>query len=71
MCPDLANPTNGYIDYTSDTIAPFMLTTTATYRCSAGFGITGGVSPTRTCVEDGSNVVGMWSGTDLTCSGEW
>ena len=66
MCPDIADPFNGQITFSSDRIAPFEFGTTATYSCDNGYMLTGG-DTVRTCAGDGSSDIGAWSGAAPTC----
>ncbi len=68
VCPDLTEPTNGYIIYATDTIALFDYQTAATYSCDDGFGLLGG-DLLRSCVGSSSGP-GEWSGTAPTCEGK-
>ena len=71
MCPDLPDPTNGRVTFSTDSLAPFSLTTTATYTCNEGYGLSGG-STTRTCGPNAvnTNPEGTWSESAPTCEGE-
>ena len=69
MCPDIADPVNGQINFSLDVLAPFDFGTVATYSCCTGFGLNGG-DVTRMCEGDGSSSIGEWSGTAPTCVGE-
>ena len=61
-------PPNSDIIYGPDTTAPFDFETAATYRCSIGFGLSGG-DRVRTCLS-GPFGDGVWSGVSATCDGE-
>ena len=61
-------PPNSEIAYAPDTTAPFDFETAATYRCSNGFGLSGG-DRVRTCLS-GTLEGGVWSGVSATCDSE-
>ncbi len=72
MCPQLSSPSNGrVVYYTLDTdFPPFELTSTATYECTSGYGLTpSGVDPVRMCQSDTDSLNGVWTGQALACSG--
>ena len=71
MCPDLPVLTNGKVTFSTDTVAPFSLTTMATYSCDQGYGLSGG-NTIRTCDPnaDNTNREGVWSEDAPTCEGE-
>ena len=52
-----------------DKVAPFDLGTTAKYVCDLGYGVIEGAD-VRTCVKDGFNETGLWSGAAPTCDGK-
>ena len=67
MCPQLPDPTNGGVAYSTleANSTSFELGVTASYECDPGYGLTpSGVSPVRTCQSNG-----IWSGQALDCSG--
>ena len=70
MCPDLLDPVNGRVTFSSDNEALFVLDTMATYSCDEGFGLNG--AATRTCEAnaDITNPEGVWTGTAPTCECE-
>ena len=70
MCPDIAEPVNGQINFSLDVLAPFDFGTVATYSCDTGFGLNGG-DVTRMCEGDGSGPIGEWSGDGSSPIGEW
>ena len=72
MCPQLSNPRNGrVVYYTFDMdYPPFEISTTATYECNTGYGLTPGVDPIRTCQSDDESLNGVWTGQALSCSGK-
>ncbi len=64
MCPEVFDPTNGLITYSiSETIA------TASYSCSAGYGLSGG-NTVRTCTGSAGSS-GEWTGTAPICDGTY
>ncbi len=69
-CSDLPILDNGVIVYISITPAPYDYGTTARYDCNTGFGLNGG-DTILTCEGDGSNAIGMWTGTIPTCDGTY
>ena len=72
MCPDLPDPSNGYIMYAMenmpptevDMTPPFDFMTVANYECNTGYGLFGG-DTMRTCA--GLGPTGEWNGTAPTC----
>ena len=66
-CAALNVPDNGLITFDPDMTAPHSFTTTATYGCSSGYGLSGG-DRVRSCVESSAGP-GEWSGTEPTCQG--
>ncbi len=48
---------------------PYGFGTVATYSCNIDGALSGG-NTVRTCGGDGTNTVGVWSGTASTCQGE-
>ncbi len=66
-CSQLNTPDNGFATFSPDTTAPYSFTTTVTYGCGSGFGLSGG-DGMRTCVSSSSSP-GEWSGTAPTCEG--
>ncbi len=66
MCNSLPTPDNGRIIYPTDSTSPYEFGTVATYVCSSGFGLSGGVI-SSTCGGDDSDPVGTWSGTAPSC----
>ncbi len=66
MCPDLANPINGRVTFSPDSLA---LATVATYNCEPGYGLNS--TSVRTCVDlsGETDPVGTWNGDASTCSG--
>ena len=52
-----------------DRTSPFDFGTTATYSCNEGYYLQG--EDVRTCVEDGSGVNGIWSGSTPRCAGRY
>ena len=72
MCPQLPNPTNGMVAYSTleADFPPFELGVTARYECNSGYGLTpSGVNPVRTCQSDADSLNGVWTGQALACSG--
>ncbi len=73
MCPDLHDPINGRITYSSDYIAPFEVNTVATYSCDLGFGLDPNATFIRTCGLASNNPdtdpIGEWNETVATCQG--
>ena len=69
MCPDLPDPENGDIEYSTDLTATFEAPTTAVYKCDPGYSLAGGDS-VRTCTGTGENTDGDWTGSAPTCDGE-
>ena len=73
MCPQLSNPANGLVRFSTLEMdfPPFELGTTATYVCNSGFGLTpSGVDPIRLCESDDDSLNGVWTGQELFCSGD-
>ena len=68
-CDSLGSFANGVITYRADRTSPFDLGTTATYSCNKGYYLEG--EDVRTCVEDGSGVNGIWSGSTPRCAGRY
>ena len=66
QCPDIPDPYNGQILFTTDRQAPFDYGTTAQYVCDSGFSLIGDESM-RVCEGDGQSDIGVWSGYDYTC----
>ena len=66
-CAALNVPDNGLITFDPDTTAPHSFTTTATYGCNPGYGLSGG-DRVRTCVGSSAGP-GVWSGTAPMCQG--
>ena len=67
VCTSLMAPINGMISYSPDTTPPYNYQTTATYSCSAGFGLVDG-DRIRRCLNSSSGD-GRWVGTAPTCEG--
>ncbi len=68
-CTSLIAPSNGDIDFVTDTTEPFDYQTTATYSCTTGYKLllTAG-DRVRICI--GSNAgPGEWSGAAPNCEG--
>ena len=57
ICLPLEQFSNGRIEYSTNTTAPYNLGTVATYICNEGFrlDISNGGSETRTCIDDMDN----------------
>ena len=66
QCPDIADPINGQIIFTTDIRAPFDYGTAAEYSCKDGYTLIG-EDTIRVCGGDGLSDVGVWSGEDYTC----
>ena len=66
-CSPLPKVTNGTINYSSGTTAPYNYEITATYQCNHGHMLTSGGDRVRTCTGDGSTPSGQWSGAALQC----
>ncbi len=66
MCSALPSVTNGTIDYSSGTTAPYDYETIATYQCNHGHVLTNGDS-VNTCTGDGRSTVGEWDGAAPQC----
>ena len=64
-CPGLTLE-NGAVTYATDTMANFVQGTIATHSCDNGFVLNGSV--TRTCMDNGMDFVGVWSGSAPTCA---
>ena len=64
MCPDLPDPSNGFILYAMNMTPPFDFMTVANYECNTGYGLFGG-DTMRTCA--GLDPTGEWNGTAPTC----
>ena len=62
-------PTNGFINYSPDMIAPYNFQTTATYSCNNGYGLSGGTGTPTICV-DAIIGSGEWVGDRYTCERE-
>ena len=69
MCPHIADPVNGQIEFSLDNLAPFDIMTTAMYSCYPGYDLNGG-NVVRTCGGNSDSAIGFWSGTAPTCIGE-
>ena len=69
MCPDLPDPDNGDIEYSTDLTATFDAPTTATYKCDPGYSLVGG-DTVRICTGTGTSTSGFWTGSTPTCEGE-
>ncbi len=67
MCPDIPDPDNGQITFTTDNTAPFEDGTMALYSCNSGYVLSDVGNNPRMCGGDGSSSVGAWSGAALTC----
>ena len=67
-CPELTAPANGIVNITFAKSVPNEFGTRARYSCLAGHRLNGG-NKTRVCEGDGSNPVGVWSGTSASCTG--
>ncbi len=63
-CDVLPDIDNGRIEYLPDTIAPYDVSTVATYICDRGFRLGGG-NETRECVDNSTH--GNFNGTAPTC----
>ncbi len=66
-CSQLNAPDNGFTTFSLGTAAPYSFTTTVTYGCVSGFGLSGG-NRMQTCVSSNAGP-GEWSGTAPTCEG--
>ena len=69
MCPDIADPINGQIHFSSDNLAPFDFETFATYSCDPGYELSGG-NDVRMCDGNSVSAVGSWNGTAPSCTRE-
>ncbi len=71
LCPELDDPENGFIIYSTndDQQPPFPFGTEARYVCNSGFGVARG-DGVRVCLGDVVNTVGEWTGEIPECSGE-
>ena len=67
-CSALLGIVNGMIVYSSNTTAPYVFGTTATYHCNEDYSLIGG-DGIRTCSGDDSKSNGVWNGQTPTCSG--
>ena len=73
MCSSLPELVNGAIAYITSEAAfpPYELGTVARYSCDTGFGFPSApVSISVTCQSNAASLNGVWSGTQLTCSGK-
>ncbi len=68
MCSLLTVPSNGNIDFATDTTVPYNFDTEATYYCDKGYDIVMGIE-TRICNGDGTTAVGSWTGRTPSCGG--
>ena len=57
---------NGQITFTNGNKPPYKFETVARYECNKGFSLIG--ETTRTCIRDDSDVIGMWTGNNPSCS---
>jgi len=64
-CDPVSAPANGVVIY--DNPPPFPFGTTVTYACDPGFEPLGG-DTVRTCVEDETCMITVWSGTAPVCA---
>ena len=55
--------------YAVDTVPDYDLGTTATHSCMAGFALVGDQVRTCMAVNDPTDTVGVWSGTEPFCEG--
>ena len=69
MCPDLPDPENGDIEYSTDLTATFEAPTTAVYKCDPGYSLVGG-DTVRMCTGTGESTDGDWTGSAPTCDGK-
>ncbi len=67
-CQMLPDPANGFINYLTDTTAPFDYQTTAIYNCNSGFMLSMPGGSNRTC-EGSPAGPGEWNGNVPTCKG--
>ncbi len=66
-CPPLNSISNGSIAYSPDSPQRFTFDTVAAHSCNEGYYLVGrGI---RTCVGDGSTILGQWSGVPPMCTG--
>ena len=58
---------NGMVSYSPDDTPPYSISTTALYKCNAGFSLVG--EATSLCVDenDQANTAGVWTGTPPLC----
>ncbi len=68
MCSSLTEPTNGDIEFATDTTAPYNFGTEATYSCEEGYDVVMG-NTTRTCDGDGTTIMGSWTDQTPSCGG--
>ncbi len=69
-CSLLTTPDNGVIMYSTITAPTFELSTTASYSCNTGYGLSGS-QVTRTCEADAMSLSASWSGEALSCPGDY
>ncbi len=65
-CLSLTSPGNGSLTIISG-VNPLSIGSVATYSCDPGYALLG--SPTRTCEDPDSDLVGTWTGTMRECRG--
>ena len=72
VCKKLEAIQNGVISYSIDNVGPdYDLGTVATYSCDPHFQLnTNPGDTTRTCINGGDGVGGIFSGVAPTCKGE-
>ena len=67
-CSSLSVPSNGRVNYFTDTTGPHDFGTVATFTCNPGFSLDG--AERVTCGGDGSSPNGIWSELPPTCTGK-
>ncbi len=70
FCPSLTSPVNGSVTYpfTANGNGSYPFNSVATYSCDTGFSLVG--NSNRTCIGDGSSVIGAFNGVAPTCQGK-
>ncbi len=66
-CPPLNSIRYGSIAYSPDSAQRFTFDTVASHSCNEGYYLVG--RSIRTCVGDGSTILGQWSGVPPMCTG--
>lgn len=68
-CPDLPDPENGLIEFSSNGDPPYDVGVLADYSCNPGYSLQYG-DERRTCEVEDSSESGIWSGTSPQCVGK-